>query len=365
MTTVAAVIQAFKGGNDKAVTDLLTKFRGDPNSTDVDGRTPLSWAAGNGHGEGVAFLLWNFDMGLDRADRNDRTPLSWAAGSGHGECLELLLNSDHDPNVTDNDGRTPLSWAAANGHDECVELLLYRQCVDPNVADKANRTPLSWAAGAGHARIMKHLLYHRGIDLNIRDTKGRTPLFWAAESGRDQAVDLLIRNHRLDPNIRDTNGFTALSWAAKNGHHEVVKILLAARAAANLKSHDGSTAADLASEQLERQRNHLQKVRYRRVLELLNNPSPVQEQEPAEYTAPTIGLKEPLPSELDNERQKLCEYFKAHVSLHGVRTFRELLPNVNVWNLIYDSKWSDRAVKQQSDEWSWFHLPANNVSVRD
>jgi ankyrin repeat protein len=54
-----------------------------------------------------------------------RTPLSWAAGQGHEEVVKLLLQTgkvDVDSKDTEY-GRTPLSWAAEEGHEEVVKLL--------------------------------------------------------------------------------------------------------------------------------------------------------------------------------------------------------------------------------------------------
>jgi len=67
-------------------------------------------------------------LGQDFADRTigttGRTPLSWAAGEGQYDTMALRLRPRNTrPNKADKDCQTPLSLAAGNEHDRVVGLL--------------------------------------------------------------------------------------------------------------------------------------------------------------------------------------------------------------------------------------------------
>ncbi|KZL87248.1 pfs domain-containing protein, partial [Colletotrichum incanum] len=81
------------------------------NSKDVEGATPIIWAARGGHEDAVRLLLSQAKLDPDSCDKNDRTTLSWA-------------NNMVDINSQDWDGYTPLMWAMRKSHLRVVKLLL-------------------------------------------------------------------------------------------------------------------------------------------------------------------------------------------------------------------------------------------------
>ncbi|KAL8370607.1 hypothetical protein RB595_000805 [Gaeumannomyces hyphopodioides] len=216
-----------------AVKLLLATGRVDVESKDKRGRTPLSYAAANGHEAAVKLLLATGRVDVESKDKDSGLiPLSYAAANGHEAVVKLLLASGRvDVDSKDKDsGRTPLSRAAANGHEAIVKLLLASGRVDVDSKDKdSGRTPLSWAAANGHEAIVKLLLATGRVDVDSKDKdSGRTPLSWAAANEHEAIVKLLLATGRVDVDSKDKDsGLTPLSWAAANGHEAIVKLLLA------------------------------------------------------------------------------------------------------------------------------------------
>ena len=192
-------------------------------------RTPLSWAAGNGHEGVVKLLLGRKDVNPDSSDNSGRTPLWYAAGNGReGVVMMLLERKDVNPDSPSKSGQTPLSWAAVNGRAGVVKILLERKDVNPDRPSKSGQTPLSWAAVNGHARVVETLLERKDVNPNTLDTIcGQTPLAWAAKNGNEGVVKILLERNDVDSNSSNKFGQTPLMLAVENGHHRVVELLLA------------------------------------------------------------------------------------------------------------------------------------------
>jgi len=180
------LIWAARYGHEQVVRLLLGNEHIQLDQQDVSsGRTALSWAAGNGH-EGVVRLFlgpryvdsrrtgrrWGKAaravgvlIGVRYANpdipdtANGRTPLSWAAGNGHEGIVALLLGrKDVNPHSSSKSLRTPLSWAAANGHEGIVKLLLVRGDGNSDTPNAYHcNIALSLAAENGHEAIMRLL----------------------------------------------------------------------------------------------------------------------------------------------------------------------------------------------------------------
>ena len=240
---------AAENGHEGVVQLLLARDDVEINTRSNNGQTPLSFAAGNGHKDVVKFLLARDKVDVNIKSMSGYTSLSFAAEKGHKDVVQLLLERrDMDINTKDSSyGQTPLLLAAKYGHKDVVHLLLSRD-VDLNTKDSTyGQTPLSWAAINGHKDVVQ-LLLSRDVDVNTKGFDyGQTPLSFAAAFGRKDVVQLLLARDGVDINSKDSShGHTPLTWAVAHGHKDVVQLLLARDVDVNIKGEDGKTAADFA-----------------------------------------------------------------------------------------------------------------------
>ncbi|GLA80805.1 nuclear factor NF-kappa-B p100 subunit [Aspergillus tubingensis] len=207
---------------------LLRTKRVKINSKDpVEGLTPLSWAAKNGHEGVVKLLLESKKTDINSKDSiYGRTALFWAAEDSHETIIKLLLGTRKiNLNSKDSSGQTPLSWAADCGNEVLVRLLLETNKVNINSKDEHNQTPLSLAASNGNETIVKLLLETGKVDVDCKDSYRATPLSWAAMHGHEKVVKLLLDTGKVDVNYKGSDDQTPREWAAIYGHEEVVKLL--------------------------------------------------------------------------------------------------------------------------------------------
>ncbi|THH29427.1 hypothetical protein EUX98_g4771 [Antrodiella citrinella] len=95
------------------------------NSVDVDGRTPLHWAASSGS-LSIARDLIDHKAVVDATDGSGWTPLHIAVSAGHEEVVRELLGAGADVKRTNDKGITALHYAASKSRVDIGKLLVAR-----------------------------------------------------------------------------------------------------------------------------------------------------------------------------------------------------------------------------------------------
>lgn len=201
--------------------DLHDLQNSNVNFADEEGRSPISYAAGNGHFQ-ISNLLLQHGANAHLPDLYGRTPLSWAAGGGHFSTVRLFLSPKYNINANSQDGlgQTPFFWACANGHSQVVAMMLARHDIF-YPSDYKGNSPLAAAAANGRESVIKILLTSKKV---IQD--------WVVTSWKEEmAKDAWKSNNPGVWNFR-----TTIAWdhrvsllpqnkAMAHGHWDIAKLL--------------------------------------------------------------------------------------------------------------------------------------------
>jgi ankyrin repeat protein len=182
-------------------------------------RRPLHLAVRRKQREAVEVLL---DLGaeIDGRDLEGLTPLDYAALEGDKESVDILLARN---------AKIGLPAAFALRRRDFVETYLME---NPDVLKPGQRWEglIELASGAGSGEVIEELIAH-GASVHLRidspsfGTKGFTPLHSAAWSGNLEAIRVLVK-HGADLEARDgTYKATPAEWADYAGRTEAGELL--------------------------------------------------------------------------------------------------------------------------------------------
>lgn len=194
----------------------VLKNGGSVRDLDESNRSVLSWASSQ-----IAFpselLASLIDAGSDvnAADIEGTTPLMYAAGLSSPAACELLIKAGASVEAANDYGETPLQWAAGSNGDLGVLRLLVSAGASVGVRPKNGQTILSHAAGRGNVELMKMFL-RMGVPINSVDDDGKTALICACESGDNPSVVAALLDAGADIGIVDDSGANAYSYARDN-----------------------------------------------------------------------------------------------------------------------------------------------------
>ena len=216
----------------------------DINNVDIQGNTPLMFAANNGHRPMVELLL-EHNAKMDCSDVDGYTAAIKAADRGHEDVVMLLLKQTARMRSKNKHFGPVLIAAARYGQEAVVKLLL--DCgVNKESKDESGRTALSVAAGYGRPHVVGLLLKHNA-DIESKDYKGHSPLMCAVQNSQDNTVALLLQ-HNANAEAKNNTGQTAMALAFQvlNGRAVVLRwsvLWLLLEHGAIVKSDDGTDVA--------------------------------------------------------------------------------------------------------------------------
>ena len=158
------------------------------NLLDQQYQYPLHMVSKIGDVKLVQFILENVNSPM--YDQHGRTPIHFAALNGHSEVVKIIINFTEIPNVADLYGMTPIHLATKNGHANVVQVLT--PCSSWNLLDFNGTTPIHVAAQLNRVEILK-ILVNWTEHVNATDHNGWSPMHEAVINGHTEIVKLLIK----------------------------------------------------------------------------------------------------------------------------------------------------------------------------
>ncbi|XP_071094691.1 ankyrin repeat domain-containing protein 50-like [Haliotis cracherodii] len=240
------------------VFDLVVSKGGIASLVDINGDNILHLACLGGHVEMVKYILSQNIVDINSRGVYERTPLMFAATEGHRDVFDLVMSIGGNASLVDINGDNILHLACLGGYVEIVKYILSQNIADINSRGLYGRTLLMFAATEGHrdvfdlvmskvgnaslvdingykilhlaclrghVEMVKYILSQKIVDINGRGMYGRTPLMFAATEGHRDVFDLVMSKGG-DVSAVDRNGDNILHVACIEGHVEMVKYIL-------------------------------------------------------------------------------------------------------------------------------------------
>jgi ankyrin repeat protein len=181
-----------------------------------DGRTPLHFAAREGH-LGLLHFFLDKNAQINIKDASGATALHDAARTGNIDAMELLLARGADPNAQDAKGNSALHLGIpSESHREAIGLLLAYQA-NPSLRDEHGDSPLHIVITLNRGSEIVQSLLSGGTDISIRNIDGKTALYLAVEESRTGLIPLLI-SYQSDVFAADNEGITPFEKALEIGN---------------------------------------------------------------------------------------------------------------------------------------------------
>lgn len=262
---------AARSGNDENIRTLVYYGGANPDTSNVNGITPLQLALKNGH-KNTAKLLIDYPGTLFKGPHRGESIIKMTQDEDIQKTIELKeqeRKADLEYFQTTFKNSNPgiikenidyLIVAIRLNDIRAIRgcLLAYPNIKVVDTSDHYCTTPIGDAIRrlAGQKgeeynqafKIIEMLLKTPAIDINAIQASSEPILFWATSIGDVAVLELFLADRKLDPNKQDNVGYTALHDAVERGHLDCVKRLLADdRVDSTIVNHKNQTAAELDS----------------------------------------------------------------------------------------------------------------------
>ncbi len=177
---------------EKAVFEHFLGKGLDPNAQDVEGNTPLMYAA-RGNSLQIVTLLTKATQDINLKDKKGRSALALAVSRNKPEVVKFLIENGADVTTKDGDGNTLAyylleTFSVKNPTAfEAKWELLDKAGLKMNTLQAAGNSLLHLAAKENNLALLKRLKDF-GIDVNQKNEEGNTPLHLAAMSTSNTAI---------------------------------------------------------------------------------------------------------------------------------------------------------------------------------
>ena len=195
--------------------------------------TKLHIAAFAGMSEFVQQILVREAVSVSVVDAQLRTPLHWAAVNGHPKVVSRLIQHGAEPNAEDGQGLRPIHLAARKNHAAVIKILL-ENGVDPGTIktkeDHAGgllggegttigECAIFYACKGGHSDTLLAIIPYCSQDMLEK---------LLCESARYNRTEVVLATLRITNVSADAtyHGSTALYFACRNGNARMVESLI-------------------------------------------------------------------------------------------------------------------------------------------
>ena len=214
---------------------ILLEAGSNPNTANDDGVTCLHAAITGGCSKKIIHKIIDHGANVNAKNKRNETALTLACSYKNEGAINILLNSNADPNIAeDTYGEISLHKAARQECSKEVLQAIIDHGANVNATNKGKNTALMTACINKNESAINVLL-NAGSDPNIADdTDGNTCLYTAVQQECCIEVLQAIIDHGANVNATKKDKNTALMTACINKNESAINVLLNAGANPNI-----------------------------------------------------------------------------------------------------------------------------------